>query len=186
MKVKSIKKHSNYAVLRTAQSIIMNNSGVINHNFTNSIFVITKDEETNKINYYEINSTGKCKKKEKFKPDKMQVFTVENCYKSYINGNKVLNRLTLDTCIIYDNKDQAIEITEEFRTIVEKVSDLEHSIYKNKILRINNEYYVVVEFNVNLWSPYSLYYYDKGDDKLKHLYTFNGKDIIGLKTINKN
>jgi ABC-type lipoprotein release transport system permease subunit len=154
----------------------------INYDFTNSIFVITKDEDTNNINYYEINDKERCRNKEMFEPDKMEEFTVNNCYKSYISGNKVLNRLTLDTCIIEDNKGNDIEITEEFRKIVEKVSDLEDDIFKNKILRINNEYYVVVEFNVNLWSPYGLYYYDRGNDELKHLYTFKGKDIIGLKT----
>lgn len=153
----------------------------VNHDFTNSIFVITRDENTNIINYYEINDKRKCRKTDKFEPDKMEEFTVNKCYKSYISGNKVLNSLTLDTCIIEDNIGNAIEITEEFRKIVEKVSDLEHSIFKNKILKVNNEYYVVVEFNVNLWSPFRLYYYDRDNDELNYLYTFKGEDIIGLK-----
>lgn len=153
----------------------------INHHFTNSFFVLTKDENTNIINYYEVNDKGKRRKVDEFEPDKMEEFTVNNCYKSYISNNKVLNELTLDTCIIEDNTGNAIEITEEFKKIVEKVSNINHDIFKNKILKINNEYYVVVELNVNLWSPYRLYYYDRGKDELKHLYTFDGEDIIGLK-----
>ncbi|MFA9377986.1 MAG: hypothetical protein ACERKZ_14710, partial [Lachnotalea sp.] len=131
------------------------------HDFTNSIFVITKNEDINNINYYEINDKGNCRKTEKFELDKIEEFTVNNSYESYISGNKVLNVLNLDTCIIEDNTGNEIDITEEFREIIEKVSDLEHDIFKNKILKINNEYYVVVAFNVNLWSPYDLYYYDR-------------------------
>lgn len=152
-----------------------------NSNFMNSIFVITKDEDTNIINYYEINEKGNSREIEKFEPDIMEEFTVNNGYESYISGNKVLNRLTLDSCVIEDKTGNTVEFTEEFRKIVEKVSELEQSIFKNKIFKVNHEYYVVVELNVNLWSPYYLYYYDRVNDKLQHLYTFDGEDIIGLK-----
>ncbi|ABX43542.1 hypothetical protein [Lachnoclostridium phytofermentans] len=120
----------------------------VNSDFNNSFFVITKNEVTNVSNYYELNDKGKRRKAEKFEPDKMEEFTINNCYKSYISGNKVLNKLTLDTCVIKDDTGNSIEIAEEFRKIIEKVSDLKHSIIKNKILKINNEYYVVVELNV--------------------------------------
>jgi hypothetical protein len=153
----------------------------INLDFTNSLFVLTKDENTNIINYYEVNDKGKRRKVDEFEPDKMEEFKVNNCYKSYISNNKVLNKLTLDTCIIEDNTGKSIEITDEFKKIVEKVSDINHAILKNKILKLNNEYYAVVELNVNLWSPYGLYYYDRDNDELKHLYTFDGENIIGLK-----
>lgn len=153
----------------------------ISYDFTNSIYVITKDETTDVTYYYEINDKGKRRKTKQFEPEKMEEYTVDHCYESYIGNNKVLNRLTLDTCVIKDSRGDSVEITEELRNIITKVSELEHDIIKNKILNLNNECYVVVEFNVNLWSPYSLYYYDKNNQKLKRLYTFDGEDIIGLK-----
>ena len=53
-----------------------------------------------------------------------------------------------------------------------------------KIFNIKEVYYVVIELNVNLWSPYELYYFNKDNGELKEIYTFNGKDIVGIK-VNK-
>lgn len=153
----------------------------VNYDFTNSLYVMTKDEVNDAIHYYDINDRGKCREREKFEPDEMEEFTVKDCYDSYISDNKVLNKLTLDTCTIEDQTGNTVEMTEEFRKIVKNVAELEHDIFKNKILKIKKAYYVVVELNVNLWSPYCLYYYDRENDELKLLYTFDGEDIIGIK-----
>lgn len=153
----------------------------MNDNLRNSCYVITKDEESNKNKYYYINENGNCRKCKKFEPDEMEIFTVTNCYDSYISGNRVLNRLTLDTCVIIDNTGKSIEVTGEFSRIIKKVSLLEHSIMDNKIFRLSNKHYVIVSSNVNLWSPYSLYYYDNEEDQLIELYTFNGENVVGIK-----
>ena len=37
------------------------------------------------------------------------------------------------------------------------------------------------EINVNLWTPYKLYKYDKKRNKLKLVYTFDNENVVGIK-----
>ena len=62
-----------------------------------------------------------------------------------------------------------------------KVLIIALTIIGNTIIKVNDEYYVVVELNVNLWSPYELYKYSKEKNKLKLIYTFYGEEVIGIK-----
>lgn len=54
-----------------------------------------------------------------------------------------------------------------------------------KIMKVNEEYFVIVNLNVNMWNPYRLYHFDNDDIKLKELYTFDNKDIIGVSLKNR-
>ena len=54
-----------------------------------------------------------------------------------------------------------------------------------KIMEVNEEYFVIVNLNVNMWNPYRLYHFDNDDIKLKELYTFDNKDIIGVSLKNR-
>ena len=146
------------------------------NNFENSISVVTEDENSQKKQYYEINEYKNRKKlKNSFIYDN-EIYNLENCYFSYINNNKVLNKLNEEKC----NSLKTYSDDENIINIIYKISNLEHDIISAKILKTNNNYYIVVSLNVNMWSPYDLYLYDKNLNTLILLYTFDGEDIIGI------
>jgi Tfp pilus assembly protein PilE len=146
-------------------------------NFNESIYVITLDKE-NKENYYEIGLKEHKRKTTKFISDNMTVYELKNCYDSY--NVKVSNKLTMDSCKIY-NDNEIIKMPEEFYDIIEKTSKIEHAILTNKIMVVDNNYFVQVSLNVNLWTPYELYRYNPKTKKLNLIYTFNNEDVIGIK-----
>ena len=75
-----------------------------------------------------------------------------------------------------------MEINGYFEKISKLISKKEkHSIIGATIIKRNDEYYVVVELNVNLWTPYKLYKYDKKRNKLKLVYTFDNENVVGIK-----
>jgi len=150
------------------------------NDYDNSIFVVTKDERNDLIRYYEINSYGYERNVDNFEYDNNELLYFNNCFESYIdrNKNKVLNKRT-NRCEILDKNKDNIIIDEKYDDIINKVSGLEHDIMESKMIKINDNIYVVVVLNVNWWSPYKLYKYD--NNKLKHLYTFDGEDVIAIK-----
>lgn len=145
------------------------------NNFNNSIFVITKNERNNKINYYEINDRENKRTVSKFNSKEIETFEISgNCYESYIDRNKVLNKLNLDNCEITNSPKDKIELNGYLEKIVYLVSKVEHDIIGSTVLKLNDDYYVVIELNVNWWSPYKFYKYYKNSNKLKLIYTFDG------------
>ena len=150
------------------------------NDFTNSIYVMTIDEDTNELEYYEINDKKSIRNVDEFKVNDSKIIQVKDCFDFYINHD-MTNTLTMDTCTLIDNNREVIEISGELETIIKKVSKIDHDILETKIFNIKNDYYIVVELNVNIWSPYRLYYFDEDKNKLKEIYTFDGKDIIGIK-----
>ncbi|BBF42504.1 hypothetical protein lbkm_1186 [Lachnospiraceae bacterium KM106-2] len=142
------------------------------HDFRKSIKVITKNDSSDQISYYEVNSAGVHRKIKSFQSDPIQIYHVTDCYHSDIVSGKVKNLLTLDKAIKTDIND---------KDVLTELSDIDHEIMKTKMININNETYVVVLLNVNLWSPYCLYHYDQKKKCLKEIKTFDGEDVIGIK-----
>ena len=153
--------------------------------FNNSIFVITKNTNTNEIHYYEVNNWKYKRNINEFESDKIEIFKVDNeCYnnRADIENHIALNQLIIEKCTIKDDLENNIEINGYIEKIIKLVSKKEkHDIIGNTIIKVNDEYYVVVELNVNLWSPYELYKYSKEKNKLKLIYTFDGEEVIGIK-----
>jgi len=154
------------------------------NDFTNSIFVITQDEHTDEINYYEINYKFNTREINEFDSEVEEIFNTRNCFDSFIKDGDVVNQLTLDSCKIEDQEKNLIEITDDFKNIIENVLVVQpnHDVFEIKILKIKNNYYVVVPINVNMWTPYYFYYYNSNTKQLEHIYTFSCKDVIGIKT----
>lgn len=148
------------------------------NNFETSIYVVTQNESDKKLSYYEVNDREYKRKTKKFEYKDNEIIILKDCFESYIVGNKVLNRKT-EECRIFDSNSNEIEKYEILENIINQISELEYDIFKAKIIKVNETYYIVVELNVNLWSPYDLYRYE--NDKLVHLYTFDGEDVIGIK-----
>lgn len=148
------------------------------NNFENSIYVVTKNESNNKLSYYEVNDRDYKRKTKEFEYEDNEVIILESCFESYIERNKVLNKKT-EKCKIFDSNHNEIEKYEILENIINLVSELEHDILQAKVMKVRENYYVIVLLNVNLWSPYDLYRYE--NNKLEHLYTFDGEDVIGIK-----
>lgn len=146
------------------------------NDYSISIYVMTDK------GYYEINDRNNARKVSRFDSDEVKIYNLNNCTKSYIDQekNEVLNELSIGTCeITLDN--EVIVNNHMIDNILNKVVYLEHDLMKIKVIQTNKNYYVVTELNVNMWSPYEFYYYDKENNKLKYLYTFDGEEIIGVK-----
>lgn len=150
------------------------------NDFSNNIYVMTMDEDTKELEYYEINDKMSARRIDEFKVSDGKIIQVKDCFDFYINHD-MTNTLTLDSCTLIDNNGEYLEISNELETIVKEISKIDHDILNTKIFTIENDYYVVIELNVNIWSPYRLYYFDKGKNKLREIYTFDNKDIIGIK-----
>lgn len=50
-----------------------------------------------------------------------------------------------------------------------------------KIFKLDDEYFVYAELNVNLWYPCTLYYYNQEISELIELYKFDDEEITGIK-----
>ena len=151
------------------------------NDFTNSIFVITEDEHTEQIEYYEVNYSGNKREVDKFKSEVDIIYNTSGCY-TWDSDEKYINQITWDTCEILDENQNRIEINEDFKNILVDVQKNEESaIFEIKIFKIENNYYVVVPVNVNMWTPYDFYYYNLKEEKLEFIDTFSCKDIIGIK-----
>ena len=151
------------------------------HDFRKSIKVMTKNDSSDQISYYEVNSAGVHRKIKSFQSDPIQIYHVTDCYHSDIVSGKVKNLLTLDKAIKTDINDKKVLLTDTDKDVLTELSDIDHEIMKTKMININNETYVVVLLNVNLWSPYCLYHYDQKKKCLKEIKTFDGEDVIGIK-----
>ena len=154
--------------------------------YTNSIYVITETYD-GKNKYYEVSKNGDKRKTEAFVSDKYESYYLKDCLEAYINKdkNKVLNKFKEKSCQIISNPNGIIKYWElkdkTLKNIILKISELEHEKFSTKIYKINDNYYVIVNNNVNLWNPFNLYYYDKEENSLKLIYKFDGEIIIGIK-----
>ena len=152
--------------------------------FTPILEVQLQDEHTGEITWEAVGLAELTRPTEPF--DAIAPWThTFRCFDSYIdrsgNRSRVLN-FREDTRLGEDDRavlaeDPAID------RLLDQVAALEHSIMSAKVLRQDGEYYAVVEFNVNLWWPFRLYRYDPDTDTLALLCTFNGQDVIALRTL---
>ena len=117
----------------------------------------------------------------KFEYEENDVLHLSGCFKSYIDHdkNEVLNKLDEKNCKVMDNDWNVINSNEDLNNIIKLVSNLKHDIILSDVVKLNDDYYVIIGLNVNFWSPYYLYKYE--DNKLKRIYCFDGEKIISLK-----
>ena len=80
------------------------------------IFVITQNENSNKISYYKIDRKNNFEKTKPFVSDSITVYNIYGCTESYIDKkkNKVLNRLDEKYCKI-QKEAQLVEINSDFK-----------------------------------------------------------------------
>lgn len=152
--------------------------------FTPILEVQLQDEHTGEITWEAVSQDGRTRPTEPFDTDAPWSHTF-HCFDSYIdlseNRSRVLNfreeagLSDADRAVLAE--DPAID------RLLDQVAALEHSIMTAKVIRQDGEYFAVVDFNVNLWWPFRLYRYDPVADTLTLLCTFNGQDVIALRTL---
>ena len=152
--------------------------------FTPFLEVQLQDEHTGEITWEAVGLAELTRPTEPFDADTPWTHTFY-CFDSYSerskNRSRVLN-FREDTLLTEEDRavlaeDPAID------RLLDQVAALEHSIIIAKVIRQDGEYYAVVDFNVNLWWPFRLYRYDPDTDTLTHLCTFDGQDVIALRTL---
>lgn len=157
--------------------------------YSKSIYIITEFVTYDKkgINYYEINYKGNIRKIEPFESDKYVSIYLKDCFDAYIDRekNKVLNEFKEKNCQIIDSQNSNTKYTklkdETLKNVIIEMSKLEYEKFSSKIYIVNENYYVIVNNNVNMWDPHNLYYYDEDNNQLKLIYKFDGEDVIGIK-----
>lgn len=145
--------------------------------FDKPMYITTRHESSNKKQNYKLNDNRKLHKINYDFTYDNKVYGIDDCYDSYISNNTVLNKLNKNRC-------NALEKYSDNKIIIEmiyEISHLEHDIFTAKIIKTNKNYYAVVSLNVNLWTPYNLYIYDKNTNSLKMIHQFDGEDVIAIK-----
>ena len=57
----------------------------------------------------------------------------------------------------------------------------EHWIINLRVYKVGDEYFIRTMLNVNLWTPYELFWYDAEKDELVLLHTFDNQEIVGIR-----
>ena len=146
---------------------------IIQSDYTNSIYLILENQDTHEKEYIELNDRKDYRETAKFNSDDFELYQIREC--SFSNSKK---------CYILNEHDEKIENDKILSAIQDEVKKIDNA-FTMKIMKVNEEYFVVVNLNVNMWNPYMLYHFDNDDSKLKELYTFDNKDIIGISLKNK-
>ncbi len=141
---------------------------------------VMSNRETTETRYYSLARNQRICLTEAFEPDPMTVYTVPwGCFESYIyRSSKVLNRL--DHMALEDADKNPVPVSDEQAKIFHHIADLEHEMFNVRFLETNEETFVYLELNVNLWLPCCLYWYDRETDKLILLYKWDEEEVIGL------
>ncbi len=143
--------------------------------------------EGGEVGYYTL-AGGKLYEAEAFESGSSQRF-VSKLYRHESGSDDARRNFVTDKSVYPDGDlDEYADIKvaendpvfERILTLIEQV-ETEHSIFYARIFRIEGEYFVCVDRNVNLWTPYVLYYYSAENDTLYHLYTLSDMDIVDIR-----
>lgn len=128
---------------------------------------------------YTLASGGRICPAQAFTADAAAFYDVpHDCFETYIDDNKVLNRLT--HVELLDAEGERVEITEDIEGIFQCLEQLEHDLFKIRIIETSGEYFAYVELNVNWWKPCTLYYYNRERQRLVELYCWNYEEVTAL------
>ena len=86
---------------------------------------------------------------------------------------------------VLDGKGVPAEKTQEMDHILELGEENKHSILDRWLIYTDGLWFLQVMLNVNLWTPYELYWYNPASDKLVEMTTFDGKEVVGLEVTDR-
>ena len=137
--------------------------------------------------YYEINTKKEALPIIPFDYEKPEIISSCDIYKSYVvdedEDRELKNEVQWNSMGFEDEKGKKVELTNIEKDIVKAGAKIDHDIIQTRIYKIKDDYYAEFELNVNLWTPYCFYEYDKERKKLKEIYTFNDETVVGIKRV---
>lgn len=144
------------------------------------------NHNTKDICYYSLTTDGKANETEPFTPDEMEIFSVPvyQCFEWYSIEFENKNYTYISEMILKDEDGNDVEITPIISDIFKETLAIDHDIFAMKIFKVDDEYFMYAELNVNLWYPCTLYYYNQEMSRLVELYNFDDEEIIGIKIHN--
>lgn len=141
--------------------------------------LITKNETSGEIEYVSIYSHGSSKEIENFKSVDFERYTADSTsFTSYISNSKVLNKV--NKIVLTDSSGNSVDSNEILTEIFRSAEKIEHDIWDFQILKVLDDYFVLVKLNVNWHSPCDFYAYDITSKELKLVHRFEDIDVIGL------
>lgn len=142
---------------------------------------LDNDDNNADICYYSLTTDGKATETEAFTPDDIDIYNVNySKYSHHITFKNSSFRCMYDITLTDENGNN-IEITPVITDIINQIKDIDHDTFKIKIFKLDDEYFVYAELNVNLWYPCTLYYYNQEISELIELYKFDDEEITGIK-----
>ena len=144
---------------------------------------VMSNRKESEIRYYSLASSGRIRLTTAFVPDTATTYTVPyGCFESYVDRNKVLNRL--DHMALEDEDRNQVPLNETHALIFHRIAELEHSMLNIRFIETGGQTFVYLELNVNLWTPCCLYWYDCEADALVLLHEWDAEEVVGLRLRN--
>ena len=138
--------------------------------------VQTVHEGNQEIKFFTLASGPQIMETDRFTPDEQEVFTV-SLFSIGMN-NRILGPIQA-----YDENNVRVPVTREISTICHAMQDVGHHVMELRIFKVGNEWFASAMLNVNLWTPYQFYYFNRDSGKLMLLYTFNGRDVAAIRVL---
>ena len=164
-----------WVCLLAAALILLERAGLnrLNGPLDGFMDVAVQHEQSGERQYYTIAENGAYEPAEPFEAEGAE-WLITDLYKHEQGRINFLSerrgyRSTLDGA--------EAELTPEVERILDQIeaTETKHWIFRARILCAEEGYFVCVERNVNLWSPYVLYYFSAAQDRLIELATFDGQ-----------
>lgn len=140
--------------------------------------VVQEENGRGKTAYYGIASDKTYGAIESFNPANGMIYSTR-----YTGTSFEKNKLA-DVQVV-DSKGVPAEKTQEMDHILELGEENKHSILDRWLIYTDGFWFLQVMLNVNLWTPYELYWYNPASDKLVEMTTFDGKEVVGLEVADR-
>lgn len=141
-------------------------------------------EYSKEYEYYTIAENGEYERTDPFQADETE-FLVTDYYEHELERTNYLAEYRLFPDEDRDDfpDGEEVELTPVLKRILELVEEEEadHWIFKARILRTEDHYFVCVDRNVNWWTPYMLFYYSEEQDRLRHIATFDDRSVTDIR-----
>ena len=155
-------------IIPTSASFDMETDGLVQ--------VQTVHESDKTVKNYVLASGIRIMDTEAFIPDDMHVYTV----RSFSTG---MDNMLKGPLMAYDEAGRNVPVTREIDTICHAMRGIGHHVMECRILRVGDEWFVSAMLNVNLWTPYRFYYFNRESGRLMLLYVFDGRDVTAIRIL---
>ena len=138
------------------------------------VLVRTVDESDGSVRYSALAPGSRCMDTDAFTPDAMQVTTVRG-FTVFDNQPGPLRA--------YDEAGAETPFTREISAICRAMREVDHHVLQCRIMKVGDEWFASAMLNVNLWTPYRFYWFDRDTGRLTLLYTFDGRDVAAIRVL---